>query len=451
MRHRRHRGISVGTVFMLALTLLVLSGMAVILPRLMGTADISIDARQVFSALNLSGAIPQLSLSDIPISDITAVPDISATPQPQRAETPTPIPATPTPAPTVAPGGTVTLTFGGTVNIDDAIRKSAYYSDSQKYDFTDIFMLLKEEMQSDLTLVTLENLIIPDSEVSSLNAPDAVMDMLAENGVDMVALGFPKAYDKGIEALRSTIDAANKRGLTTIGAYATQTDAEALRIVTVDQVDIAFLHYTDAISSTGKKGLKNDGNAYVLPSTLSDGEPYGIITDMEAARQAGADVVIVSLNWGSDSASKPTTAQKNLAQKLADAGADVIVGSGTNVVQPVTWLTSKRADGTIRQTLCAWSLGSIINESRKDGNVAGMLLQLQLSFDGTALTFERVSYTPTYIWRFKQDGQYQYRVAVSDHTPPDGMSDDQAGYMAKALRNVQKYLGDSPITLRVKE
>ena len=116
----------------------------------------------------------------------------------------------------------------------------------------------------------------------------------------------------------------------------------------------------------------------------------------------------------------------------------------------MTWLTSRDSNGNIRQTLCAWSLGSILNESRKDGNVLGLLLQLQISFDGNSLSFEKVCYTPTYIWRYKQDGQYQYRIAVSDQPAPDGMSAEQAGYMEKAFRNLQKYLGDSPVTLRMK-
>ena len=135
---------------------------------------------------------------------------------------------------------------------------------------------------------------------------------------------------------------------------------------------------------------------------------------------------------------------------LADAGADVIVGAGSRVIQPVTWLTSRGEGGRIRQTLCAWSLGSLLNESRKDGNVLGMLLQLQLSYDGDTVSFEKVCYTPTYIWRYKQDGQYHYRIVASDRPAPDGMSDDQIGYMEKALRNLQKQLGNSPVTLRTK-
>ena len=77
-------------------------------------------------------------------------------------------------------------------------------------------------------------------------------------------------------------------------------------------------------------------------------------------------------------------------------------------------------------------------------------LQLEIDFDGKNLSFKKVCYTPTYVWRYKQDGQYHYRIAVSDQAPPDGMSTDQAGYMEKAYRNIQKYLADSPVTLRTR-
>ncbi len=443
-----HRGVSVGTVFMLALTVAVLGATGAILPRLLGTADVHVDVSGVIAALNLHDGLPSLSLSDIPISDATAAPEITPTPRPVEVSS-TQIP-TPEPTATPIPGGTVTLTIGGSVNIEDAIRKSAYYSDSGKYDFTDIMALLREEMQSDLTLMTLENITVDAEKVSAVNAPSAVMDMLANAGVDVLALGYPKALDKGVAGMQATIEAAQSRGMTTLGAFADQTDADKLRMFTVDNVDVAFLHYTESVSSAGQKVIREEGASHALPMTTIDGIPDGMFADIRSARAAGADLVIVSLNWGKQSASKPTSAQKELAQQLADAGADVIVGAGTRVVQPVTWLTSKGEDGNIRHTLCAWNLGSILNESRKDGNVLGMLLQLQISFDGSALSFEKVCYTPTYIWRYKQDGQYQYRIAVSDQAPPDGMADDQAGYMEKAYRNLQKYLGDSPVTLREK-
>ncbi len=440
---RTHRGVSFGTVFMLAVTIVVTGLSASILPRLLGTADLHMDTAAL-SALTLDGAIPALALSDIPIND--AVPEPSATPEPSDSATQAP---TPVPTPTPFPGGTVTLTLGGSINIDDAVRKSAYYSESKKYDFTEIMALLEEEMSSDLTMVTLENITSSDHQVSALNAPPVVFDMLAENGVDIVALGYSKAADKGLDGLRTTVAEAQERGLVTIGTYPSETDAATLRLFTIDGVKVAFLHYAESVTAAGKKAISGERAEYALATTHISGSEAAMLADIRDARDA-ADVVIVSLNWGKVSAAKPTAAQQTLAQQIADAGADVIVGAGTRVVQPVTWLTSKDADGSIRQTLCAWNLGSLLNESRKDGNVLGMLLQLQIFFDGQSLSFEKVCYTPTYIWRYKQDGQYQYRIVPSDQPAPDGMSDDQIGYMQKAYKNIQKYLGDSPVTLREK-
>lgn len=441
-----HRGVSLGTVCMLAITVAVSGLSAVILPRLLGKADFSMMVDGTLSALTLDDALPVLALNDIPIGEV------HPTPAPSSAPTASARLATPSPVPTATPvpGGTVTLTIGGSVNIDDAIRKSAYYSESKKYDFTEMMMLLKDEMASDLTLLTLENITLDSDKVSANNAPSAVMDMLADAGVDILALGYPKAYDKGQAGLAATVEAARERGMTTIGAYLTENEANTLCMVTVDHVQVAFLHYTETISTTGQKAINADGQSYALPTMYINGAAAAMLSDVRKAREAGADVIIVSLNWGTVSASKPTAAQKEVAQQLAEAGADVIVGAGSRVVQPITWLTSRQEDGSIRHTLCAWSLGSLLNESRKDGNVLGMLLQLQISFDGDSLSFEKVCYTPTYIWRYKQDGQYYYRIAVSDQPAPDGMSDEQAGYMEKALRNLKKYLGDSPVTLRTK-
>ncbi len=427
---------------MLAVTVAVLGLSGAILPRLLGKADFDVDISGGLDTLDLSHSLNVLALSDIPIVNATPVPE--TTPAPADAE-PT---ATPLPTATPVPGGTFTLTIGGSVNIDEGVRQSAYYSDSKKYDFTEIMMLLEEEMTSDLTMLTLENITHDKDKVSSVNAPSAVMDMLADAGVDILNLGYPKAMDKGAEGLKATIAAARERGMTTLGAYESEKDANELRLFTVDNVNVAFLHFTAEISSTGKKAIRADANDYALPTTLVNGTPDAMLADVRAARSNGADIVIVSLNWGAVSASKPTAAQKELAQLLADAGADVIVGAGSRVVQPIDWLTARDADGSIRHTLCAWSLGSLLNESRKDGNVLGMLLQLQISFDGDQVSFEKVCYTPTYVWRYKQDSMYHYRVVVSDQEPPDGMSDDHIGYMEKALRNLQKYLGDSPVTLR---
>ena len=439
-----HRGISLGTYVMLGVTGAVLLGCFLILPGLLGQARGTVDVRQVLSIFQTDG-MPSLTLSDIPITRGDSTGNLPA-PEPTQPPAETAVLVIPSATQAPKQGGTVTLTLGGTVDMDDAVRKAGYYSDSQKYDFTEMLALLQDEMTGDITFLTLENLIQPEVKVSALNAPDAAAELLRTTGVNLVAVGFPKVYDKGADGVRTTLEALHDRNLLTIGAYNTQEEANAICIRTLDNVPVAFLHYTEALSGTGKKAMKSSGASYAVP--LANTET--ISADIRRAREQGAAVVVVSLNWGTSGTSKPTNAQRKLAQAIADAGADVIVGAGTRVVQPVTWLTHKNADGTAAQTLCAWSLGSLLNESRKDGNVAGMLLQLQISWDGQNISFGQVSYTPTYIWRQKVDGAYQYRVVASDQSAPNGMSEEQQGYMAKALRTIQNALADSPITIRTK-
>ena len=443
-KRRKRRGISFGTLMMLLLTCMVCIGCFTILPRLQGNTELHVDATQVFSNLTLEGTLPDLSLRDIPITVTTREPtQAPATALPTLQPEVQQLLATPTPAPC-----SLTLTLGGSIYVESGVRKSAYFSEADAYDFEEIMSLLAPEMQTDLCIVPLENLIIPDSKVSDLIAPEAALSLLTVPGVDIVPIGFPKAYDQGMEGLSATLTALRGRGLTPVGAYATAEDAQNPTLLTVNDVKVAVLHYVDEVSSTGTKKLKNEEATYALPVA----EAEAIAADIAKARSAGAQLVIVSLRWGSVGKTSPTKDQTALAQAIADSGADIIAGTGTKVIQPVVWLDGKNTDGTAKKVLCAYNLGALLTEDRnKTAYISGVLLQMDLacSWDGT-LTFQQLSYTPTYIWRYKQGSQYQYRVLASDSTPPDAMSSDQQEVMGRALSTVQKALEDSVVTQRGK-
>lgn len=455
-RKRDHRGVSVGTVAMLCITCVVVVAFSLILNRLSGSTDVHIDTDKVLQALSLGDILPELSLNDIPIStpqatavspDQTIDPGSTTTAALQQAVQATP---TATLAPTPTPGGNVTLTFGGSVIVDTDLRQANYYSESKKYDFTELLALVKDDVSADFSMVTLENTTDGDSKLSDNNTTADVFPMLTAANIDAVALGYRQIYDLGISGLTATVSDAQQQGLMTLGAYADEASADVSRhIMTLNGVKVAVLHYTDVLSDKGAKAMKKDANSYAVPLDAVSNGADAILTDISAVRNQGAQVVIVSLSWGSVGKTSPTSKQIAFAQQLADAGVDAIIGTGSKVVQPAVWLTGKLADGTTKQVLCAYSLGSLINSSRTNANVAGMLLHLSISYDGQRVSIDEASYTPTYIWRFKQDGRYYYRVVASNHPAPDGMETSQQESMARALQNVQKYLGtDTALTLR---
>jgi poly-gamma-glutamate synthesis protein (capsule biosynthesis protein) len=76
--------------------------------------------------------------------------------------------------------------------------------------------------------------------------------------------------------------------------------------------------------------------------------------DTVAAADKEADFVIVSIHWGTEYTHNPDEEQIRLAQQLADAGADLIIGNHAHNIQPVEWLN----DG---KTLCYYAFGNAIN------------------------------------------------------------------------------------------
>lgn len=453
MSQHERRGVSLGTVFMLLLTLIVLIGCAIVMPRLMGKANIHMEDRAMHSSTNLNDSLPELAMSDIPLAGAaTEAPTIvplaaTATPEPSVSAAPTP---EITPEPMFS--GTVMLTFGGSINMDDLIRKSGFYSDSDKYDYTDNLALIADEMDSDITLVTLESITDPEGYARQVpNAPHEVMDMLASANVDIVALGYNRAFERGLEGASATIGQASMRGLETVGLFDSPEDAERIRIVEANGVRVAYLHYATAVTTTAKRKMNTDHAAFAQPViSVSNGAEI-IAADVERAREEGAHVVVVSINWsGSDSITTTSTKMKNFMQALADAGADVVIGAGTKAVKEVSWFMGNREDGSTHQMLCAWSLGSLLNGERNNGNVTGMLLHLQISVTGSNVNFERVTYTPTYIWRFKSDDYYRYRVVASDQPAPGGMDETHANNASRAFQRLKETLGNSPVTLRIK-
>ena len=66
---------------------------------------------------------------------------------------------------------------------------------------------------------------------------------------------------------------------------------------------------------------------------------------------------MVSMRWGTEYSSSINDQQSQISQHLSDWGADIILGHGPHVLQPVKIL--KGSDG--RQTICWYSLGNFLN------------------------------------------------------------------------------------------
>ena len=86
------------------------------------------------------------------------------------------------------------------------------------------------------------------------------------------------------------------------------------------------------------------------------------VLDEIALAKTMADVVIVCPHWGIEYTTTPTDVEKMMAQKMADAGADLIIGTHPHVPQPVEYLTGVNGN----QCLCYYSLGNYVSTQQHE-------------------------------------------------------------------------------------
>ena len=88
-----------------------------------------------------------------------------------------------------------------------------------------------------------------------------------------------------------------------------------------------------------------------------------------AESKKAADAVVVFPHWGTEYLYAPTRSQRKWAQFLADAGADLIIGTHPHVLQPVEEVKAK--DG--RSVPVFWSLGNFVSAQKRPGTMLGGL------------------------------------------------------------------------------
>lgn len=428
MRKNRKRKVSAGTVLVLAVTFLVLAGTGFVWSRLSSG-----------KAVDLSGLKPESLDLLINTGSPEEIPDLPQAGTP----VPTPAPRATEPPEPEEKGKSFTVTAAGTVALEGEIRKNSYYSDAKQYDYYDIMTLLKKELQSDLNIAFTENLFSEDEKVTDTVSSGAGAAMLKAAGFNTAACGFSKAFDKAESGIAATRKLLREYGIQPMGICE---NGETDRICTMEMNGIrtALLQYTDTVPATARKKMEKNGQNGAVPA--ADAE--SIAADISRAREAGCEAVIILLNWGK-TGKAPDKNMRNLAQQIADAGADLIIGSGSRIVSGAETLT---AGETGRQVLCVWSLGTTLSGDRSSARrIAGMLLQATVYVESGRTEIRDVRYVPLYTWKYRQDSRYYYRCLAADREAPDGMDTEQQKMMKKAAETVRNAMKDAPVEERTHE
>lgn len=163
------------------------------------------------------------------------------------------------------------------------------------------------------------------------SAPPSVFGLMERSGVDAISMANNHGADYGRAGLRTALAAAERSPVGLVGVGRTQEEAYAPYRTTVRGTDVAVLA-ADASprESAGRTWAIGPGTGVGMAAARRPEAPALVAAVRDAA--ARDDVVVVYLHWGEELQATPTADQRALAESLAEAGADVVVGSHTHVL-----------------------------------------------------------------------------------------------------------------------
>ena len=240
-------------------------------------------------------------------------------------------------------GDEITVAFAGDVQF--AGRVAARLSDPP----TAFGAMTSVLSRADLAMVNLDTAITtrgtPEPKKSTFRAPATAIGALQAAGVDVASMANNHAVDFGAAGLQDTLAAAAAHQFPLVGIGVNAGQAYAPWYATVGSHRVAILavdQFQEQTLARWTAGTAKPGIAAAAGNRL--------LAAVRDARKK-ADVVVVYVNWGKEGNQCPQTDQRTLAQQLAAAGADAVIGTHAHLLQGAGWLGS---------TYVAYGLGNFM-------------------------------------------------------------------------------------------
>lgn len=249
----------------------------------------------------------------------------------------------------------------------------------KRYDYSKCFHLIAPAiMEADYAVCNLEVPLGGGPRYSGypcFSAPDSYAKALKDAGFDLFLTANNHCLDSGDKAARRTLLALDSLGVDHIGTYRDAAQRKQLVpfIKNINGIKFAFLNYT-----YGTNGIEpRDGMEVALINRDK------MKQEIKAARDAGAEMVVVAVHWGVEYVLLENAGQRDLANFLVDQGVDLIIGGHPHVIQPMKVVRNEKEN---KDVLVVYSLGNFISNMKTGDTRGGALVRVRVERDenGTA-------------------------------------------------------------------
>ncbi|HEX9092291.1 MAG TPA: CapA family protein [Anaerolineales bacterium] len=259
----------------------------------------------------------------------------TSTPLPTFTPTITPLPTLPpSPTPTDRPPPEITLLFTGVIVPARCVQAAIDARKDANYVYDEVRQLISEAdlavgtlntSLSDLSTHTgcIETYVLVSDSRSAVAAAYAGFDLMSVATNHIKNCAGESCSDNYNRAFLDTLDNLRSNGIPPVGAGLNM--AEALRPVVVEVKGLRFGFVSlGMVEPMAFAGQDSPGIAELNDDNLRSA--------IAAARKV-SDVVIAMPHWGPEDSPDPNSYQLHYAQVAVEAGANVVVGNHTHVVQ----------------------------------------------------------------------------------------------------------------------
>ncbi|SIS49125.1 CapA family protein [Salimicrobium flavidum] len=238
----------------------------------------------------------------------------------------------------------VTLTFTG-----DVLFEQSTVNTVEKFGYSFPFQHVKETFRKDdLTFVNLETPITERGEkeekLYNFRAEAEALDGMQEAGIDAFSLANNHTLDYSRTGLEDTLQAMEGRNLPYIGAGEDKQEAYKGWKTEIKGETIHFLAFSRVLPEVSWYAREDR-------SGIASGYQVERMERLIEEAEQTSDHVIVQIHWGDERQTEFQPEEEQIAHRMVDAGADVIVGHHPHVMQGFEYYE----DGFI-----AYSLGNFL-------------------------------------------------------------------------------------------
>ncbi|MGI6206402.1 MAG: CapA family protein [Anaerovoracaceae bacterium] len=307
--------------------------------------------------------------------------------------------------------------------IESALQDDGSYDFSGNYEYVEKYI-----EQADLAMCNMETTFGggTPSGYPMFNAPDELAEDVHDVGFDVAFTSNNHMMDSGSDGVTRTVKVLRDAGLDVAGSRLSE-DEKSYLVIEVNGAKIGIVAYTyETTASAGAKTTINGNSVSEETAELInsfnyhelDSEDYGEIgEDIEGCREDGADVVICYMHWGTEYQQDAGETQEEMAQKLADMGADVIFASHPHVPQEIEVVTSSSGE----EVPVFYSMGNFISNQRQETvsnryTEEGMMAEVKLTImpGQDEILAESVNIIPTWVDKYTESGSTIFRIIPLD-------------------------------------